>query len=198
MIAVGGTPDEDGRVPVAERVVGAYLDRFLLGGLRRPRLAAAFLRVSHLHGSPRELLAPRRALRVATVLARERCTPHAHCAAHSRRSSRRRPHRLDRRCPMKAYYCECGQPLTLVFGRSSRHPSAVSDAAVERLVSAALERHLPHCSHERHRTGLLTRPGRCAHHRHRTVPDQRLRRSGAVPRALPGHTGRPAGSPGPI
>ena len=70
MIAVGGTPDEDGRVSVAERVVGSYLDRFLLAASTDAQLAAAFLRVSHLHGSPRELLAPRRALRVAIVLAR--------------------------------------------------------------------------------------------------------------------------------
>ena len=75
MIAVGGTPDEDGRVPVAERVVGTYLDRFLLAAATDAPLAAAFLRVSHLYGSPRELLAPRRALRVATVLARAALRP---------------------------------------------------------------------------------------------------------------------------
>jgi 2-polyprenyl-6-methoxyphenol hydroxylase-like FAD-dependent oxidoreductase len=77
-IAVGGTPDQHGVVPLPERVIGAYLDRFLLAASADPDLAAAFLRVSHLHGSPRELLAPRRALRVATVLARVALRPTAH------------------------------------------------------------------------------------------------------------------------
>jgi 2-polyprenyl-6-methoxyphenol hydroxylase-like FAD-dependent oxidoreductase len=78
MIAVGGTPDQRGGVPFRERAIGAYLDRYLLAASAAPDLAAAFLRVSHLHGSPRELLAPRRALRVARVLARRalRPTPH--------------------------------------------------------------------------------------------------------------------------
>jgi hypothetical protein len=76
-IAVGGTPDDNGRVPVAERMIGAYLDRYLLAASADPDLALEFLRASHLHDSPRELLAPRRALRVATVLARSarRSTP---------------------------------------------------------------------------------------------------------------------------
>lgn len=69
-IAVGGTPDESGHVPLAERVVGSYLDRYLQAAARDAELAAAFLRVSHLYGSPRELLAPRRMFRVAAVLAR--------------------------------------------------------------------------------------------------------------------------------
>jgi 2-polyprenyl-6-methoxyphenol hydroxylase-like FAD-dependent oxidoreductase len=76
-IAVGGTPDQRGRVPLAQRVIGAYLDRYLLAASADPDLAAAFLRVSHLHGSPRELLAPRQALRVATALARGSLRPAA-------------------------------------------------------------------------------------------------------------------------
>jgi 2-polyprenyl-6-methoxyphenol hydroxylase-like FAD-dependent oxidoreductase len=76
-IAVGGTPDQHGRVPFQERVIGAYLDRYLLAASADPDLAAAFLRVSHLHESPRELLAPRRVLRVATVLARGAMRPTA-------------------------------------------------------------------------------------------------------------------------
>ena len=76
-IAVGGTPDQRGGVPVPERAVGAYLDRYLSAASTDADLAAAFLRVSHLHGSPRELLAPRRALRVAAVLAREALRPSA-------------------------------------------------------------------------------------------------------------------------
>jgi 2-polyprenyl-6-methoxyphenol hydroxylase-like FAD-dependent oxidoreductase len=74
-IAVGGTPDEHGTVPFAARVTGAYLDRYLRAASADADLAAAFLRVSHLHGSPRELLTPRRALRVATVLARASLRP---------------------------------------------------------------------------------------------------------------------------
>jgi 2-polyprenyl-6-methoxyphenol hydroxylase-like FAD-dependent oxidoreductase len=70
-IAVGGTPDQHGGVPLQERVVGAYLDRYLQAASADPDLAGAFLRVSHLHDGPGELLAPRRAVRVATVLARE-------------------------------------------------------------------------------------------------------------------------------
>jgi 2-polyprenyl-6-methoxyphenol hydroxylase-like FAD-dependent oxidoreductase len=69
--SVGGTPDQNGRVPLPERVTGAWLDRYLLAASADPDLAAAFLRVSHLHGSPSDLLTPRRALRVAHVLARE-------------------------------------------------------------------------------------------------------------------------------
>jgi 2-polyprenyl-6-methoxyphenol hydroxylase-like FAD-dependent oxidoreductase len=76
-IAVGGTPDEHGGVPFPERVIGGYLDRYLNAASSAPDLAAAFLRVSHLHGSPRELLAPRRALRVATALARDARRPTA-------------------------------------------------------------------------------------------------------------------------
>jgi 2-polyprenyl-6-methoxyphenol hydroxylase-like FAD-dependent oxidoreductase len=74
-ISVGGTPDQGGRVPFPERVIGAYLDRYLLAASADPDLAAVFLRVSHLHGSPRELLTPRRVLRVAAVLARESLRP---------------------------------------------------------------------------------------------------------------------------
>jgi 2-polyprenyl-6-methoxyphenol hydroxylase-like FAD-dependent oxidoreductase len=77
-IAVGGTPDQHGDVPFAERLIGAYLDRYLLAASADPDLAAAFLRISHLHGSPAHLLAPRRALRVATVLARRALGPRAH------------------------------------------------------------------------------------------------------------------------
>jgi 2-polyprenyl-6-methoxyphenol hydroxylase-like FAD-dependent oxidoreductase len=75
-IAVGGTPDQRGGVPLPERVIGAYLDRYLQAASVAPDLAAAFLRVSHLHGSPSDLLAPRRVLRVATVLARAALRPH--------------------------------------------------------------------------------------------------------------------------
>jgi hypothetical protein len=64
-------------VPLRERVIGAGLDRYLLAASADPELAAAFLRVSHLHGSPRDLLAPRRALRVAPALAREALRPDA-------------------------------------------------------------------------------------------------------------------------
>ena len=46
---------------------------------------------------------------------------------------------------MKAYYCECGQPLTMVFVGVPGTPLTVSDAAIERLLCAALESHLPHC-----------------------------------------------------
>lgn len=74
-IAVGGTPDQRGEVPLPERLIGAYLDRYLQAASVAPDLAAAFLRVSHLHGSPSDLLAPRRALRVAAVLARAALRP---------------------------------------------------------------------------------------------------------------------------
>jgi hypothetical protein len=49
---------------------------------------------------------------------------------------------------MRTFYCECGQPLTMVAAGLPGTPLHVSDDAVARLVNEALDRHLPHCSLE--------------------------------------------------
>lgn len=63
-IAAGGVPDQDARVPVANRVLGSYLPRLLRAGADDPGLAHAFQRVSHLMDPPITLLAPTRVARV--------------------------------------------------------------------------------------------------------------------------------------
>jgi 2-polyprenyl-6-methoxyphenol hydroxylase-like FAD-dependent oxidoreductase len=63
-IAVGGIPDEEGRVPLRSRVMGRYLARLLRAGSEDPEVAAAFLRVNHLVDTPVELLRPGTAVRV--------------------------------------------------------------------------------------------------------------------------------------
>jgi hypothetical protein len=46
---------------------------------------------------------------------------------------------------MRTFYCECGQPLTMVAAGFPGTPFYVSDAAVARQVDDALDRHLKHC-----------------------------------------------------
>jgi hypothetical protein len=46
---------------------------------------------------------------------------------------------------MRTFYCECGQPLTMVAAGFPGTPLYVSDDAVARLLNEALDRHLPHC-----------------------------------------------------
>jgi len=46
---------------------------------------------------------------------------------------------------MKTFYCECGQPLTLLASGIPGTPFVVSEAAAARQLKEALERHLPHC-----------------------------------------------------
>jgi hypothetical protein len=46
---------------------------------------------------------------------------------------------------MRTFYCECGQPLTMVAAGLPGTPLYVSDEAVARMVDEALDRHLPHC-----------------------------------------------------
>jgi hypothetical protein len=46
---------------------------------------------------------------------------------------------------MRTFYCECGQPLTMVASGIPGTPFTVSDAAAARQLDEALDRHLPHC-----------------------------------------------------
>lgn len=46
---------------------------------------------------------------------------------------------------MRTFYCECGQPLTMVATGIPGTPFTVSDAAAAQQVNEALDRHLPHC-----------------------------------------------------
>jgi hypothetical protein len=46
---------------------------------------------------------------------------------------------------VRAYRCECGQPLALVTLGVPGTPLTVSDAAVEPLLREALERHVDQC-----------------------------------------------------
>ena len=46
---------------------------------------------------------------------------------------------------MRTFYCECGQPLTMVAAGFPGTALQVSDEAVARMIDEALDRHLPHC-----------------------------------------------------
>jgi hypothetical protein len=49
---------------------------------------------------------------------------------------------------MRTFYCQCGQPLTMVAAGLPGTPLRVSDEAVARMLHEALDRHLPHCPAE--------------------------------------------------